>query len=324
MGSGKVNLIGIGEGNMKNRKAFTLVELLVVIAIIGILIGLLLPAVQQVREAARRVTCMNNIRQIGMGSLSYETSHGHFPTGWRSDSGWGWMAHSLSFVDQGNLAEKITYGTDLSDSSHQELIKQKIDGQFCPSSINNTPTHFLTDDSGVEVEIGRTHYVGCIGSSAELEEMDDGQTCPSLDLMNSEGFIDGMFYKDSQTPLRDIRDGASNTIMIGERSSDLFDSQWPGIIEGSSHTGWRIVGWTGEPPNNPMRVTPRVVFDDDGSERELEIHFHGFAQFNSMHEAGITMFTFADGSTHAIQEWVDPLIFRGLGTIQGGEAKTDF
>jgi prepilin-type N-terminal cleavage/methylation domain-containing protein len=304
---------------MKKNSGFSLVELLVVIAIIGILIGMLLPAVQMVREAARRTKCLNNIRQIGIACHSYEAATEHFPTGWRSDTGWGWMTHALPFIEQGNLASSIGLKTNLVDAGNQDLIKSLIEGQLCPTSMNDSSTHVLQRDGASEVEIGRTHYVGCIGSSVSTAEMDDGQTCPSLDLLDTQGFVDGVFYKDSQTPISDIRDGVSNTVLLGERSSELFDSQWPGILEGSSHTGWRVVGWTGEPPNNPMRTTPLVVVDEDGNDVELEIHFHGFAQYNSMHQGGMTMFAFADGSTHAIAKGIEALTFRAMGTIQGGE-----
>lgn len=304
---------------MKNKNGFTLVELLVVIAIIGILLAMLLPAVQMIREAARRTSCLNNIRQIGIGCHSFESGHEHFPTGWRSDSGWGWMAHLLPHVEQANLAEDLHYARELLDATHEHAIKKSFPGLHCPTSLNDSKTHFLEREGGSDVEVARTHYVGCIGSSVSTVEMADGQSCPSLDLLNTEEFLDGIFYKDSQTPLNDILDGTSNTILIGERSSELFDSQWPGILDGTSFTGWRVVGWTGEPPNNPMQTTPTVVEDEDGEEVELEIHFHGFAQFNSMHVGGLTMFVFADGSTRPIADTIDPLTFRALGTIRGRE-----
>jgi len=104
---------------MNNRKVsgFTLVELLVVIAIIGILVGMLLPAVQQVREAARRIDCSNKSRQIGLAVINYESAHREFPPGWvvseNADddelSGWGWASIILPFLEANNLAEQIDF-----------------------------------------------------------------------------------------------------------------------------------------------------------------------------------------------------------------------
>lgn len=305
---------------MAKKKGFTLVELLVVIAIIGILVALLLPAVQSVREAARRTECSNNLRQIGLAVTNYETANERFPPGWKGSTGWGWMAQVLPFIEQGNVADQMDLQQALLAPMHQETIQLEIPGQLCPSSTHNSPTFELEiQPDGRPVSVGRTHYVGCIGSSAATEQMDDGQTCPSLDLMTSEQFIDGMFYKDSRTERRDVLDGTSNTIMVGERSADLFDSQWPGILDGSKHTGWRVVGWTGEPPNNPMQTEPLIVYDDDGNGVELEIHFHGFAQYNSMHPGGLTMFCFGDGSVRPITNGISPLTFKAMGTIRGRE-----
>jgi prepilin-type N-terminal cleavage/methylation domain-containing protein len=312
-------VLGSG-GKMAKRTAFTLVELLVVIAIIGILIAMILPAVQSVREAARRTECSNNIRQIGLAVQNFETANENFPPGWKSSTGWGWMAHALPFIEQGNIADRIDLQQALLDPMHESIIAHFISGQLCPSSGNASEQFTLEAGAGLQpIQVARTHYVGCIGSSVETQTMDDGQTCPSLDLLNSKRFINGMFYKDSKTERRDVLDGASNTIMIGERSGEIFDSQWPGILDGSSHTGWRVVGWTGEPPNNPMRTDPVIVYDDDGDEVALEIHFHGFAQFNSMHLGGLTMFCFGDGSVRPISDSISPTAFKAMGTIRGRE-----
>jgi len=103
----------------RNVSGFTLVELLVVIAIIGILIGMLLPAVQQVREAARRIDCSNKSRQLGLAVMNYESANGVFPPGWIVNdsintsgselSGWGWSSIILPFIEAGNLSEQIDF-----------------------------------------------------------------------------------------------------------------------------------------------------------------------------------------------------------------------
>lgn len=132
---------------------------------------------------------------------------------------------------------------------------------------------------------------------------------------------DGVFFENSRTTFATISDGSSNTVLVGERSGELnltgftgssgeefFNSSWIGIVEGSLHTGWRVVGWTGEPPNNLPTS---------------EVHFHGYAQFNSNHP-GTTNFSFCDGSTHGISDGVDFEVFRALGSTNGGEVVGEY
>ena len=123
----------------------------------------------------------------------------------------------------------------------------------------------------------------------------------------SEGLINGVFYENSKTKYSDIRDGVSNTIMLGEKSHETFDNTWAGVSTGTEHTGWRVVAWAGEPPNNPQGGN---------------VHFHLFAQFNSMHN-GVTAFAFCDGSVKIITDNVDPDVFWALGTVRGRD-KVDF
>ena len=317
-----VVIVKFGVLMIKQRRGFSLIELLVVIAIIAILIAMFLPAVQNVREAARRTKCSSNLMQLGLANQSFNTSNSHFPNGWNGETGWGTISYLLPFIEQGNLYSKIDFSTFTDAVENFSIIKQRIPLLYCPSSGNNSSTFQLEGLDGF-VDVGRTHYVGCIGSSVRQEDMGDGQLCPSADLLDSIGFIDGMFYENSTTPLRDVRDGLSNTILMGERSANVFDSQWPGIIDGSEHTGWRVVGWTGEPPNNPPRRDPVVIVNDDGSEEILEIHFHGFAQFNSMHGGGLTTFAFVDGSVRFISDDIDPRVFKAMGTIKNGDKATE-
>ncbi len=118
----------------------------------------------------------------------------------------------------------------------------------------------------------------------------------------------GIFYGNSKTSHIDILDGASHTILLGERSAyQVSESTWTGVVNGGEFASWRVVGWTGEPPNYRPDDQPGAI------------HYHPFAQFNSAHAGGLTMFAFADGSVSVLSSQVDFEVFHSLGTIRGRE-----
>lgn len=300
------------------RTGFTLVELLVVIAIIGILIGMLMPAVQSVREAARRTQCRNNLKQLGLALHNFHSGHMYFPPGWRADTdagvpGWGWNSYILPFLEQANVYDQIDFKVNLDLPVHLAVREMNLPGVLCPSSSTSGDTHFdlaqgdypdsYTPNVSFPFEMTRTHYVGSIGSAVAQDEMPDGSFCPSFVGPGAESNVDGMFFRDSNRPLEDILDGTSNTILVGERSGEIFESTWVGVVHGSAYPAWRVIGWTGEPPNNKPNST---------------VHFHGYAQFNSAH-SGLTHFALCDGSIQVVSDQVNPATFKACGTINGLE-----
>ena len=209
------------------RKAFTLVELLVVIAIIGILIALLLPAVQAAREAARRSQCTNNLKQIGLAMHNYFDTHKVFPPGFIVDHAWLVTTYLLPFAEQDALYDQLNTDNfmDLSDTNKLSLARTVLGDYLCPSSTEQDPTQspdINIDVMGVNYKIGVSNYLGITGT---------------LDLRCTHAvtYPDGIFYHNSKTKIRDVQDGTSNTFAFSERTSNGvgIGGVWAGTTVGA-------------------------------------------------------------------------------------------
>ncbi|MEM9410813.1 MAG: DUF1559 domain-containing protein [Planctomycetota bacterium] len=233
------------------RHGFTLVELLVVIAIIGVLIGMLLPAVQTVREAARRSACSNNMRQIVLAMMNYESAQGELPPGVRNDFGetvtginwkgtWSWGTFVLPYMEEeglyqlldpqsGSLAERLL------DPQVVVAVAKPLESFRCPSdgSADGTSTaRPFFDDNGVQVEeVGLSNFVANNTHSWPLwtdVDRDNNGTVAASEM------VTGAFGGDGARKLRDMRDGASNSILVGERvfaNGYMDPTVGPGILE---------------------------------------------------------------------------------------------
>jgi prepilin-type N-terminal cleavage/methylation domain-containing protein/prepilin-type processing-associated H-X9-DG protein len=309
--------------SLRHRGAFTLIELLVVIAIIGILIGLLLPAVQKVRESANRLSCQNNLKQIGLALHNYHDAHQCFPPGYRASGpyydgatdtapGWGWQAFILPQVEQDNLYHQLNFNQPVQASAGiQTLVKVYL----CPSDLTPDEAFAVPDGFGNTIALAApTSYAACVGG-------DETGTTGATGL--------GIFYRNSRTRLADVTDGNSSTILIGERAWSNANSIWAGAIaggvirRGAFNPCQPVVAGAWFPAATLVQAHAHLnnaLLDPDGSA--------GMDDFGSRHVGG-SNFLFADGSIHFLRSvpsdnadghyTSDGVIFQALATRANGE-----
>ena len=217
------------------RRAFTLVELLVVIAIIGVLVALLLPAVQAAREAARRMSCTNQLKQQGLALHNYHDSLGCFPSAYVVDTahpsrtstydappGYAWGMLLLPYLELQTLHAKFNTSLPASDPANAAAAATKVQVFLCPSaSGNTTPAFAVVNGSGSTLAtFSRSNYVANTGQDEAW-----GYT-----LADHSTVSDGPIFRNSSTRFGDITDGLSQTVFIGEHSSVLSSKTWVGVV----------------------------------------------------------------------------------------------
>lgn len=317
----------------KPKQGFTLIELLVVIAIIAVLIALLLPAVQQAREAARRTQCRNNLKQLGLALHNYHDVYDTFPPGYTARTvsptspisdetgpGFAWSFAILPQMEQANLVNQVDTNGNAQDAGNIAVVQDKVLNAFlCPS--DSAPNSFqVTDTSSNTFQLPRSNYPGILGYASAT--------------MNP-GNASGVFYRNSRTKFRDISDGTSNTICVGERKAmHDFNNQapveafttWyaaiPNVIRNAGMSGMMasmaegpasmILGHVGQPAMMSMmqmHSTPNNT--------------NHIVHFSSQHTGGV-QFLLCDGSVHFVSENIDYDLFRNLGERGDGNVLGEF
>jgi prepilin-type N-terminal cleavage/methylation domain-containing protein len=314
-----------------NRPAFTLIELLVVIAIIAILVSLLLPAVQQAREAARRTQCKNNLKQIGLALHNYHSTHRAFPPGFISiattefdpsgssnqaleETGPGWsnFAMILPFIDQANLAKQIDFNLPISDPSNQRARSTFVPGYQCPSDIFTQRVSAREGDAVAQTlgdvivnDLAPMSYVGCLAGA-------DSKSAGYQGRYEEPGF-NGMFHRGVSLTVADILDGTSNTIGIGERSSMFAPNGWAGVIPGAVtyHSDAIVDQRNLAGPQIRPAITMNTVHVRSSGPGSPSSTTGSPGGFWSPHPGGC-QFMLMDGSVRMINQDIDIITFRNL------------
>lgn len=277
------------------RSGFTLVELLVVIAIIGVLVGLLLPAVQAAREAARRMSCSNNLKQIGLALHNYHGSFNKFPEGSRLSNFIGPLASVLPYLEQDNTYSQFDFSKSYSDPYNQEVAAQEIATYLCPSM----PLPRLVPDTSNGETGGPSSYLACEGTASYMTKND------------------GMFglnwtsygFNNPATGFRDVTDGTSNTLAFSETTYDMADYLWRPPAASAGQVKWGTARW----------VVGYPVVSLGTSMKELNVHnAANNGGFQSMHPGGVHML-YVDGSVRFASEFMDRELLDALATRNGNE-----
>jgi prepilin-type N-terminal cleavage/methylation domain-containing protein len=219
------------------RRAFTLIELLAVVAVIAVLVGLLLPAVQNVRQSAARLQSQNNLKQIGLALHAHHDSLHRFPAGYQVDfagqsgpavvdagPGWGWATHLLPYLEQDNLHRQLRLDRPSADPVNAGPVRSFLKVFVNPAAPNAGPTMTVKDGSGSKLaEFGIAHYVANNGQ-------DESWAYDLRDLSGVPGT--GPFYRNSRTTTAAVTDGLSNTVFVGEHTS-VSDKTWVGVVPGA-------------------------------------------------------------------------------------------
>lgn len=317
---------------MHTKKGFTLVELLVIIAIIGILIALLLPAVQSVRESARRSSCSNNLRQFGLSMHNYESANKRFPPG---NSGTLWStgisvhARLLQFLEESNISETVDFNVAYNHPNNEKARMSTVSIFICPSDNTNNLLSALG---------GKNNYYANAGTNLMAGSPPTDPSDPNYNLPPP----NGVFFRDSRISARNITDGLSKTAAFSEKILGDGDNNKP-----TENSDTFRPGSFPSTPDEAMNTCLSLDIQDVSKQGVSNVGapwlwaYHSTTIYyqtslpntrscmyppgrimttaGSRHSGGGCNILLCDGSLRFINENIDLNVWRGLGTISGGE-----
>ncbi len=347
----------------KNRRAgFTLIELLVVIAVIAILMALLLPAVQQAREAARRTQCKNNLKQLGLALHNYHDAYSVFPPAYIGNpyvsgtnngvtypddngngvSGFAWGTLLLPALDQSSLYNQFDINQPCWASRNVPLAKTKLTLFLCPTATggsdgfqveryNGSPAYAPKNPTPFSpaITFAHSHYVTNAGIHqpwGRVTNYDDFSTPEPIPANgNQPAMIDGPFYRNSRISSSSVTDGLSQTIFLGEHSSILSNKTWVGVVPFGATCP---KGSFPSDCNSAGCLVGAHSGPDTHDHPQVVIHapnnpFGHTDEMYSEHVGGANILM-GDGSVRFVSQFIDPFVWVGLSTRGGSEIVGDF
>jgi len=305
------------SSNLQLQGGFTLVELLVVIAIIGVLVAAILPAVQQARESARKTQCGNNLKQLGLGMHAYVNDHKAFPPGYVSKvlpdhddggPGWSWGAMLMRYLEEARLHDqvKINFDKSLRGPDTEKVRLTSVPLFICTTDSNFQPI--------IDIQSKSSSIVICKMAAASYVAS-AGTVRPTCKLCRDQ--FDGVFGRNRAIEPRELTDGLSKTLAVGERSTHWANAAVWGVVPNSRVWDNLQPGAYSAGPAFVLGTTFHEGFNiETSNEMSHDMHDSLAESFGSDHVGG-AFFLFCDGGVRFVWDYTDPAVMNAMSTRDG-------